>query len=351
MQRYLGLALAASFAGAISLREPAGSAKVVQHDIRRVQGQELVARNRFRKRDTVSLSLENEQVLYLADVSIGTPPQAVRLQIDTGSSDLWVNTPSSAYCSASPSPCDRTYTANDSSTYVYLNSDFDIVYLDNGTISGDYATDTVSLGDVTIPKQEFAIGYTSDNPEGILGIGYIGNEYAANDGKEYPNVPQQMADLGIINTNAFSLWLNDLSASTGSILFGGVDSAKYQGSLSTFPVIQNNGAYLQFLVSMTGVGANGTEGTFSSSALKANLDAGTSLTYLPQAIAQSVFDAVGAQYDDSVGAAYVDCSMANNVTTLDFSFSDLTIKVDMSEMVIVAVESSSGNTCILGMSQ
>ena len=33
----------------------------------------------------------------------------------------------------------------------------------------------------------------------------------------------------IINTVAYSLWLNDLDASTGSILFGGIDTEKYTG--------------------------------------------------------------------------------------------------------------------------
>ena len=41
---------------------------------------------------------------------------------------------------------------------------------------------------------------------------------------------------GYISRRLLSLWLNDQSAATGSILFGGVDPAKYHGELRSTPV-------------------------------------------------------------------------------------------------------------------
>lgn len=50
---------------------------------------------------TLSASLTNAEVqgLYYANVTIGTPGQALALQIDTGSSDVWVPDSTASLCS------------------------------------------------------------------------------------------------------------------------------------------------------------------------------------------------------------------------------------------------------------
>src|ERR1700738_2857565 len=169
--------------------------------------------------------IKPQQTLYFANVTLGTPAQPVRLHIDTGSSDLWVNTPSSNLCKSKGSPCSAagTYSANSSSTYTYLSSDFNITYVDGSGATGDYVTDTLDIGGATLTGQQFGIGYTSSASEGILGIGYKINEVqAARLGKQaYDNVPAKMVTDKLISSNAYSLWLNDLDANTGNILFGG----------------------------------------------------------------------------------------------------------------------------------
>ena len=214
--------------------------------------------------------------------------------------------------------------------------------MDGSGASGDYVTDTFSIGGTTLESLQFGIGYTSSSVEGILGIGYQINEVqVGRAGKAaYNNLPAQMVADGLIQSNAYSLWLNDLDASTGSILFGGVDTAQYTGSLQTLPAQKEEGYFAEFLITLTGV-AIGNTVIASNQAQAVLLDSGSSLTYLPNAITEAIYEQVDAQYDSSEGAAYVPCSLANNSTTIDFTFSSPTISVPMNELVI-AVSASNG---------
>jgi hypothetical protein len=255
-----------------------------------------------------------------------------------------VNTPSSSLCQAKSKSCEfaGTYTANSSSTYSFIASNFNISYVDGSGASGDYVSDTFTIGSATLPSLQFGIGYSSSSSEGILGIGYTINEVqVGRAGKSaYNNLPAQMVSDGLIQSNAYSLWLNDLDASTGSILFGGVDTAKYTGSLQTLPIQKEQGVFAEFLITLTAISLGSTV-IATNQAQAVLLDTGSSLTYLPDAMTEAIFEQVSAQYDSSQGAAYVPCSLASNSSTLDFTFSSPTISVTMDELVI-PVTSTSG---------
>ncbi|RAL67478.1 hypothetical protein DID88_008233 [Monilinia fructigena] len=278
-------------------RRTDGPAKVVGLDVVRRHVENPLARDKLRKlkrrSKTVTATLDNEETLYFANGTLGTPAQKLRLHIDTGSSDLWVNSPSSTLCSSRGSPCKAagTYSANSSST---------------------------------------------SSAEGILGIGYKINEVQVGRAGQsaYDNLPAQMVTDGlIINSNAYSLWLNDLDASTGSILFGGVDTAQYHGQLETLPIQKESGYFAEFLITLTEVKLGETV-IAKDQALAVLLDSGSSLTYLPDAMAEAIYQTVDAQYDSSEGAAYVPCSLASNTSALNFTFTSPTIQVTMDELVI-----------------
>jgi hypothetical protein len=287
------------------------------------------------------------------NATIGTPAQSFALHLDTGSSDLWVNVPDSELCEEYDCSESGTYSSSDSSTYKYINDHFNISYVDGSGSTGDYATDTFRFGDVTLDKQRFGVGLVSTSTQSILGIGYPLNEASvqfAND-VTYANVPQNLMNNGYISSNAYSLWLNDLDASTGSILFGGVNTDKYSGTLQTLPIVKIRGYYAEFIIAMTAVGANGTVGSIASDiATAVILDSGSSLTYLPTDITRSIFKNVGASYSSSQGVAFVDCDLANSDATLDFTFSSPTIRVPMNELVILAGYQGREPICIFGIS-
>ena len=287
----------------------------------------------------------HQETLYFINATVGTPAKSVRLHIDTGSSDLWVNTPASSLCGASSNPCAfaGTYAANSSSTYQYVASNFNISYVDGSGASGDYVSDTVTVGSEKIDRLQFGVGYSSTNAQGILGIGYPLNEVqVGRAGKRpYNNLPAQLVADGTIQSMAYSLWLNDLDANKGSVLFGGVDQAKYTPPLLSLPIESTSGVYAEFMVTLTKLQLGNRTIGGGDLALAVLLDTGSSLTYLPDTLTSEIYAAVGAVFDSDSNAAYVPCSLArNNSVTLNFTFTTPTIKVDMNELVLDLVTSS-----------
>ncbi|KKY15244.1 putative aspartic-type endopeptidase [Phaeomoniella chlamydospora] len=345
--------------------------KVFELDIQRKQAADPVKasnkRFRNRKRGTVSQTLDNEETFYFANITLGTPAQKLRMTLDTGSSDLWVNTPNSTLCSAANSPCSSsgTYDPSDSSTYSYVNSDFNITYADGSSASGDYVKDTLVFGGKTLSDFQFGTGYTSTSTQGVLGIGYGLNEVFVTSLSDtpYDNLPLALVDAGFINVAAYSLWLNDLDSSTGSILFGGVNAGKYTGELQSLPILQESGVYAEFYITLTNISYK-TSSDDSSTSVDTDLpaavllDSGSSLSYLPDSLVSEIYDAVGAEYSSQSGEAFAPCSLASSGGSINFTFTDPSIEVSFDELLF-DVTDSRGNAltfndgteaCVFGIS-
>lgn len=204
------------------------------------------------------------------------------------------------------------------------------------------ATDTLSIGGQTLGLQ-FGIGYASTSTDGILGIGYTADESQVNAAnlKAYPNLPQAMANAGLIKTNAYSLWLDDLQANTGSIIFGGVDTDKYTGDLQTLPIQKELGEYAEIIItlsSMSIVNGGKTQSLNTDLPTAVILDSGSSLTYLPNDLTSAIYTALDVEYSQQDGAAFASCDLANENITLDFTFTSPKISIPISELVL-SVES------------
>lgn len=100
-----------------------------------------------------------------------------------------------------------------SSSFSVVEQDgFNISYVDGTGAAGDYFTDVFSIGGATVKGLEMGLATSGEIGQGIMGIGYNTSEanIQTGNGTIYPNLPNQMVDEGLINSLAYSLWLNDL---------------------------------------------------------------------------------------------------------------------------------------------
>ena len=147
-------------------------------------------------------------------MTVGTPPQSFSVQLDTGSSDIWIPSVNSAVCRQDPDACGLgEFNSQRSSTFKEVDQGgFEISYEDNSGVEGDYINETLTLngGKTTIQNMTMGLALKATRGFGIMGIGYDADESVADPREEYPNIIAQLQAQGFINTLAYSLWLNDL---------------------------------------------------------------------------------------------------------------------------------------------
>ena len=163
--------------------------------------------------------------LYTINITVGTPPQSMMVQLDTGSSDLEIL--ATNICSLPQAVCNPngpfyvnagSYNVSASSTAQFVNNTMVQMYADTTQFVGSLYTDTVGVAGVSVQNMTVAVVQNASAPSnlpinGILGIGFAGGEaeVAFNGTPPYPTLLMTMNAQGLINSNTFSLYLNDPS--------------------------------------------------------------------------------------------------------------------------------------------
>lgn len=240
-------------------------------------------------------------------------------------------------------------------------SSFYIEYGDNTFASGIWGSDKLTINGVSVDGMLFGVANVS-NSSNVLGISFpqleSSNQVLSDTSDStftYSNLPQLLKDQGLINKVAYSLYLNSLEATSGDLLFGAVDTTKYTGQLYTVPLIniysKSYSNPIEFDITLQGTGyvsSSGKTYTFNTQNLPALLDSGTTLTYLPQTIANMFASQVSASWDTNLQYYTMDCPSDTTAQNSAFVFQigGVNYYVPLSNYIL---QTSDKDTCILGI--
>lgn len=281
----------------------------------------------------------------------GTSAQVIKLFVDTGTSNKWFNSAKPSFCSQRNNECADYGTLEPEkslSSHAISKGTLHNTVSTKSSASGDFDKDTLDIGDQDMKGVQLALATKNLVGYGTLAIGYAANIFEALPGKDaYQNLPQIMVDQGLIKINAYSMYLNSRNATAGSILYGGVDTARYDGDFTTLSVQKLNGKYQQFIVALDRITFPGLE----SKPYSAILDCGHTNNYLPSDIATIIWRSLGAVQSQD-GNPVVECSFTDSELTVDFEFGSTNIRVPLSQLVYTnhgRIPSLPKGTCDFGI--
>ncbi|KAF5538552.1 peptidase A1 [Fusarium mexicanum] len=244
---------------------------------------------------------------YLCEVSLGSPPQSLFLDFDTGSSDLWVF---SSITDPYAVGRQKLYAPEKSKTARKINgASWKIKYGDGTSAYGDVYLDQINVGGIVVKSQAIeAAKNVSDRftanaaQSGLLGLafGSINTIRPAKQATFFDNVKGVLAE---------PLFTADLKKGAfGTYDFGYVDQKKKTSSI-TWTSVDNSQGFWE--ISSTGYAVGNKE--FVKTSLDGIVDTGTTLLYLPDEIVQDYYRNVnGSTFSTIEGGWVFPCDNDNN---------------------------------------
>ncbi|PIO77631.1 eukaryotic aspartyl protease [Teladorsagia circumcincta] len=219
--------------------------------------------------------IDYDDMAYMAEITLGTPPQTFVVFLDSGSSNLWV--PDST-CSEGQSSTCGTYCEQ----------------LFNSTLCADNQI----FGQVT----QMAEAFDKQPEDGMIGLGWPALAYQA--------ITPPMFNLlnqGQLDQPYFVVYMRHLGTHSavdgGQLTVGGLDLDHCSATYDTIPLTSKT--FWQFKMSSVSVGSyTSAPGT----GWQAISDTASTFIGGPKAIVDNIAKQVGAKWIESLGSYFIDCN-------------------------------------------
>ncbi|XP_027387154.1 pregnancy-associated glycoprotein 1-like [Bos indicus x Bos taurus] len=267
-------------------------------------------------------------MLYVGNITIGTPPQEFQVVFDTGSSDLWVP---SVFCQSLACATKVMFIHLYSSTFRHTQKVFNIKY-NTGRMKGLLVYDTVRIGDLVSTDQPFCISLAEVGFDGIPFDGVLGLNYPNMSFSGAIPIFDNLKNEGAISEPVFAFYLSKDKREGSVVMFGGVDHRYYKGELNWVPLIQAGGWTVHVdRISMK------RKIIACSGGCEALVDTGTALIKGPRRLVNNIQKLIGTTPRGS--KHYVSCSVVNTLPSIIFTINGINYPVPARAYILKDSES------------
>ncbi|KAA8569212.1 hypothetical protein MFRU_004g00610 [Monilinia fructicola] len=267
---------------------------------------------------------------YLCPVQIGTPPQTLLLDFDTGSSDLWVWSTELPKSITAKATGHTIFDPAKSSTFkASKTSKWKISYGDSSSASGTVGTDTVTLGGLAIENQAVELAtklstqFAEGAGDGLLGLAWgsintVTPEPVATPVENMISQKDIPSNAELFTANLGS-WRDAEDPDKGASFytFGYIDNTIVGTQEIYYTPVDNSQGFWMFDSASATV--NGK--TIAQSGNKAIADTGTTLALVSDETCQAIYDAIpGSTYDnEQQGYTFPSSTTADQLPVVTFA--------------------------------
>jgi hypothetical protein len=298
------------------------------------------AKNALTKASGSQDAKDYDDMVYVSQISIGTPAQTFDVIFDTGSADLWIPDTS---CTGLACRSKTKFDSSKSSTYKKVSGTWTIHY-GTGSAKGFEGLDEVCFTGTSLCLSQQRFGqatsiasFFAEQPiDGICGMAFkaISQERVT---------PPVIALMPQLDEQMFQVWMTAVGAAEktgGQFTFGAYDTEHCSQDITYVPLTSDT--YYEYKMDKVCAGsycASGTSGSF-----KVISDTGTSLVGGPSADIRQIASQVGATYNSNYESYMIDCN-ANSP--------DITFYIDGKEYPVTAKNyiipaDTTGRECYFG---
>lgn len=221
--------------------------------------------------NAVGIDQDGTDFSYFVEAKLGDKDATMLMLLDTGAGTTWVM---GTDCDSTACSMHSSFGSADSSTLKTSSDTFSIAY-GSGSVSGNLASDTISLAALSL-TMSFGLADTTSSDftyfpfDGILGM-------SRSEGST-DNFLSSISDAKLLPANIFgvSLWReSDGGENDGEVMFGATDDSKYTGSISYTTASSSS----DWAIPMDDIGYNGGKGGVTGRT--AYIDTGTTYVFGP----------------------------------------------------------------------